>query len=99
VGKDMEKEISQILISPQVTEKTTDLAKKNQYAFKIFKNVNKTEIKNAIENLYNVDVLEVKIINVPAKRRRLGKISGWRKGYKKTIVKIKEGQKIEVLPR
>jgi len=43
--------------------------------------------------------MDVKIINVPAKRRRLGRISGWRKGYKKAIVRLKEGQKIEVLPR
>jgi len=43
--------------------------------------------------------LNIKIINVPKKRRRLGRISGWKKGYKKAIVKIKKGQKIEVLPR
>jgi len=43
--------------------------------------------------------LGVKIINLPPKKRRLGKIRGWRKGYKKAIVRIKEGQKIEVLPR
>jgi len=44
-------------------------------------------------------VMDVKIINVPAKERRLGRISGWKKGFKKAIIKIKEGQKIEVLPR
>jgi large subunit ribosomal protein L23 len=91
--------VSRILKSPQVTEKATDLTKKNQYVFKIWPEANKVEVKKAIENLYGVDVLAVKIINVPAKRRRLGRIRGWRKGYKKAIVKIKEGQKIEVLPR
>jgi len=88
-----------ILIEPHITEKTTDLEKKNQYVFKVFPKANKTEIKKAIEDLYKVEVLDVKIINVPKKRRRLGRISGWKKGYKKAIVKIKEGQKIEVLPR
>jgi large subunit ribosomal protein L23 len=88
-----------ILKTPQVTEKATDLVKKNQYVFKVYSRVNKVEIKKAIEDLYGVDVVSVKIINVPKKRRRLGRISGWRKGYKKAIVKIKEGQKIEVLPR
>jgi len=88
-----------ILIEPHITEKTTDLEKKNQYVFKVFPKANKTEIKKAIEDLYKVEVLGVKIINVPKKRRRLGRISGWKKGYKKAIVKIKEGQKIEVLPR
>jgi len=88
-----------VLKSPQVTEKATNLTKKNQYIFKIFPRANKSEVKKAVNELYGVDVLDVKIIKVPAKKRRLGKISGWRKGYKKAIVKIKEGQKIEVLPR
>jgi large subunit ribosomal protein L23 len=95
----MVKEISQILIAPQITEKTTMLAQKNQYVFKVHSRANKTEIKKAIEKVYNVQVLDVKIINIPGKKRRLGKISGWKKGYKKAIVKTKEGQKIEVLPR
>ena len=88
-----------ILKTPHVTEKATDLAKKNQYVFKVYSRANKTEIKKAIEDLYGVKVLSVNIIKVPRKQRKLGKISGWRKGYKKAIVKIKEGQKIEVLPR
>ena len=82
-----------------MTEKATELAKKNQYVFKVWPRANKVEIKKAIEDIYGVDVVSVKIIKVPRKRRRLGRISGWRKGYKKAIVKIKEGQKIEVLPR
>jgi len=88
-----------ILRTPQVTEKATELAKQNQYVFKVYARANKTEIKKTIEDLYGVDVLDVKIIRVPAKRRRLGRIRGWRKGYKKAIVKIKEGQKIEIMPR
>lgn len=88
-----------ILKSPHITEKATELTKKNYYVFKVFPQANKTEVKKAIENLYNVDVLDVKIIKIPKKRRRLGRVSGWRKGYKKAIVRIKEGQKIEILPR
>lgn len=95
----MSKEVDKILLSPQITEKATDLTKKNQYIFKVYFKTNKNEIKKAIENLYKVNVLDVKIVKIPRKRRRLGRISGWRKGYKKAIVKIKEGQKIEVLPR
>lgn len=91
--------IDPILKSPHITEKATDLAKKNQYVFKIWPKTNKIEVKKAIEDLYKVDVLSVKIINIPRRKRKLGKISGWRKGYKKAIVKIKPGQKIEVLPR
>ena len=88
-----------ILRSPHITEKATDLVKKNQYVFKVVPKTNKTEIKRAIENLYGVDVLNVRVLNIPKKQRRLGRQTGWRKGYKKAIVKIKEGQKIEVLPR
>lgn len=88
-----------ILKNPHVTEKATLLAKeRNQYVFKVWPGANKIEVKKAIEDLYGVDVLAVRVINIPAKKRRVGRISGWRKGYKKAIVKIKEGQKIEVLP-
>ena len=88
-----------VLKTPQVTEKATGLVDQNQYVFKVWPRANKVETKKAIEDLYGVDVISVKIIKVPRKRRRLGRISGWRKGYKKAIVKIKEGQKIEVLLR
>lgn len=88
-----------ILKIPQVTEKATDLAKKNQYVFRVFTGANKKDIKKTIEDIYGVDVLDVKVIKVPAKQRRLGRTKGWRKAYKKAIIKIKEGQKIELLPR
>ena len=89
----------QVLKSVHVTEKATDLAKNNQYVFKVFPRANKTEIKKAVEGLYGVDVVSVKIINVLPKRRRLGRIEGSKSGYRKAIVRIKEGHKIEVLPR
>ncbi len=87
------------LKTPHITEKAGDLAKKNQYVFKIWPGANKTEIKKAIQDIYGVDVLDVRIIKISRKPRRLGRQRGWREGYKKAIVKIKEGQKIEVLPR
>lgn len=88
-----------MLRAPQITEKATELTKYNQYVFKVGPSANKTEIKKAIKNLYQVDVLWVKIINVPRRQRRFGRTLGWKPGYKKAIVKVKEGQKIEVLPR
>ncbi len=88
-----------VLKSPHVSEKATDLVAKNQYTFKILPRANKIEVKKAVEGLYNVDVIGVRIINVHRRHRRLGRITGWKKGYKKAIVKVKEGQKIEVLPR
>jgi large subunit ribosomal protein L23 len=88
-----------ILKSLHVTEKATALTGKNQYIFRVFSDANKNEIKKSVEDLYGVDVASVRIINVPRRKRRLGRIKGFRKGYKKAVVKIKEGQKIEVLPR
>jgi large subunit ribosomal protein L23 len=88
-----------VLKGLQVTEKATDLTKLNQYVFKVWPRANKTEIKKTIEDIYGVNVISVRIVNVPVKKRRLGRIEGERSGYKKAVVKIQEGQKIEVLPR
>jgi len=86
-----------ILKTPHITEKATDLSKSNQYVFKVLPKSNKIEIKKTIERVYGVNVLSVNIVNIPSKRRRLGRTTGWKKGYKKAIVKIKQGQKIETL--
>ncbi|KKP93205.1 MAG: 50S ribosomal protein L23 [Parcubacteria group bacterium GW2011_GWC1_38_6] len=88
-----------LLISPHISEKATDLVRQNQYVFNVASNANAVNIKRAVENVYGVDVLKVNIVNVPRKSRRVGRYKGWRKGYKKAIVKIKKGQTIEVLPR
>jgi len=82
---------------PHISEKSTYLAEKNQYVFEISPNHNKNEVRKSVEGLYGVDVLSVNIIKIPAKKRRLGKTQGFRKQFKKAIVKIKEGQKIEIL--
>ncbi|MFH1181059.1 MAG: 50S ribosomal protein L23 [bacterium] len=97
-----EKRISgswKVLKFPHIAEKSTELAKKNQYVFKVFPDTNKPEVKRAVSSKYGVDVVKVNIVNVPHKKRRLGKIAGFRKAYKKAIVKIKEGQKIDLMPR
>ncbi|MBI2450501.1 MAG: 50S ribosomal protein L23 [Candidatus Nealsonbacteria bacterium] len=88
-----------VLRKPHVTEKATDLTSVNQYVFEIFPGVNKNQVKKAVEDAYGVDVVGVRMINIPRKRRRLGRIEGWQGAYKKAVVRIKEGQKIEVLPR
>ena len=88
-----------IMKRPHITEKATKLSEKNEYVFEVYPYANKTEIKKSIESLYGVDVLDVRTVVVPRKRRRLGRTQGFKKGYKKAIVKIKEGQKIEILPR
>ena len=91
--------VGKILISPHISEKGTIIAKQNQYIFKVFPKANKIEIKKVIESLYKVNVLSVNTIKIPKKRRKFGKTSGFKKGYKKAIIRIKEGQKIEVFPK
>jgi large subunit ribosomal protein L23 len=88
-----------VLKGPHITEKTTELAGNNQYTFLIYSRTNKNEIKKAVEDLYSVEVTGVNIVRIPPKRRRLGRTPGWKKGYKKAIVRIKEGQKIDIFPK
>ncbi len=88
-----------VLVSPHITEKATELEKENKYVFKIFSRANKTETAKAVEDLYGVEVVNVRIINAPRKKKRLAGQAGWKKGYKKAIVRIKKGQKIEIMPR
>jgi len=82
---------------PHISEKATGLSETDQYTFEISPNTNKSEVRKAIEGIYGVNVVSVNIIKIPAKKRRMGKTEGFRKCYKKAIVKIKEGQKIEIL--
>ncbi len=86
-----------ILKEPHISEKSTMLTENNRYTFKVYSNTNKKQIKRAVEDVYRVKVLDVKIINIPSKKRRLGRIEGVRSGHKKAVVRIKEGQKIEII--
>jgi len=88
-----------ILQSTHVTEKSAKLSEQGSYVFKVKPQANKPEIKKAIQDLYGVKVEKVMIINIPKKPRRLGKSQGFRSGYKKAIVKLVEGEKIETMPR
>lgn len=88
-----------ILKAAHVTEKAGDLAGKNQYIFKIYPEANKIKIKQEVENVFNVNVTSIRTINIPKRKKKLGKIIGWQKGYKKAIIGIKKGQKIDILPR
>jgi large subunit ribosomal protein L23 len=92
--------LDKILVSAQITEKAAALAEKNQYVFKVGETANKSEIKKAVEQTFGVKVEGVKITKVPSKRKRIrGRFRGVKQGYKKAIVKIRQGQTIELLPR
>lgn len=95
VSDNKKKGRTEILLSPHVTEKATNQGP-TQSVFKVDPRANKIEIRKAIESLYHVDVVKVRIINVPKKQRKLGRSQGWKSGYKKALVEVKEGQKIEI---
>jgi large subunit ribosomal protein L23 len=85
-----------IIKAPIVTEKTSDLAKKNTVVFSVDPKANKTEIKQAIEKIFNVKVESVNTINTYAKKKRVGRYAGRANKVKKAIVKLKEGSSIEL---
>ena len=88
-----------VLSRPQITEKATLLQEKDQYIFQVFKTATKPEVKKAVQEVYGVNVEKVRIINVDRKKKRLGRTTGWKKGYKKAIVTLQKGQEIEIIPR
>lgn len=86
----------EILIAPLVTEKTTSQKNQNNsYTFKVSLNANKIEIKKAIEKVFNVNVLGVNTIRQQGKVKRLNRYTGKRADWKKAIVKLQEGDKID----
>ncbi len=97
--KIIKKEFSQlaarILKSPHITEKAINLGQENKYVFKVSQKANKNEIKKAIQELYGVGVERVNIINTSEKKRRVGRFEGSKSGYKKAIIQVREGEKIE----
>lgn len=88
-----------VLQRPRITEKASNLAELRQYVFEVAPTATKEQVKIAVQKLYNVNVEKVGIVNIPRKKTRLGKTLGWKKGFKKAIVKVKEGQHIEVMPK
>jgi large subunit ribosomal protein L23 len=88
-------EPEKILIRPIITEKTTLLQKEGKYVFEVSEKANKIEIKKAIEKIYKVKPVKVNIINVKEKPMRRRGIPGRKKGFKKAIVTLKKGEKIE----
>ena len=83
-----------IIIAPIVTERTALMANENKYAFKVSPKANKTQIKQAIESIFNVKVLSINTTNSHPKERRVGKHTGMTNKYKKAIVKLAEGNSI-----
>ena len=93
----MDTKYLEIIKAPVITEKSANLGQnKGQYVFKVDSRSNKTEIKQAIEKLFNVKVEEIRTINVKPKKRRVGRCAGLTNRTKKAIVTLAEGQSIEL---
>lgn len=84
-----------VLVEPWITEAATMAAQFNKYIFKVGRDANKVQIKASVENIYKVKVQSVNVINVIRKKRTRGRTVGWKSGFKKAIVTLKEGDKIE----
>lgn len=90
------KDYRDIIIKPVVTEKSMDLLADNKYTFIVDKKANKTEIKNAIETIFKVKVVNVSTLNMEGKIKRVGRYEGKTPSRKKAIVTLKPGHKIRI---
>jgi len=87
---------NQVLLAPVVSEKSYSLISDRKYTFKVHGDAHKTQIRQAVEELFEVEVASVKIVKVQPKPKRRGYTRGTRPGWKKAIVQLKEGHEIEI---
>ncbi len=85
-----------IIKKPWITEKATSLTPHGQYVFMVKSGATKPEVKKAVKALYKVDVVAVNIMNRHPKRKRFGMKKGVQEGYRKAVVTLKDGQKIDL---
>ncbi len=88
--------LMKILVSPLVSEKSAVLADaSNQVTFRVIPDATKPEIAKAVELMFEVDVEDVRVVNVKGKRKRFGQMMGKRNDWKKAYVRVKAGQDID----
>ncbi len=89
-------QLMNVLIAPHVTEKTSlAMQNHNQYTFRVKRNATKTDIKAAVELMFEVKVTGVQVVNEIGKSRRFGKLSGRTQDWKKAYVSLLKGQTID----
>jgi large subunit ribosomal protein L23 len=89
----MTAEAYDIILKPVITEKSMDDAQNKKYTFKVAENANKTQIKKAVEEIFDVDVKKVNVMHVKGKVKRMGRNVGRTAAYKKAIVTLTEDSK------
>ena len=87
---------SQVIIRPVVSEKSYVLAAAGKYTFRVHADAHKTQIRQAIESLFDVGVLSVHTMSVKSKPKRRGQIRGRTRTWKKAIVQVREGDSIPI---
>lgn len=91
------KDSRDVLIKPIITENSMlKMEENNTYTFKVAKNSNKIQIRNAVEEIFDVKVDNVNTMNIRGKKRRLGRNEGRTASWKKALVKLAEGDSIEI---
>ena len=89
-------QLMSVLIAPHVTEKTSlAMQNHNQYTFRVRREATKTDIKKAVELMFEVKVAGVQVVNEPGKTRRFGRHAGRTQDWKKAYVSLAEGQSID----
>ncbi len=86
----------EVLRRPAITEKGTTLQAQNKYAFEVASGANKNQVKQAVEKAFGVKVTAVNVMTVPGKTRRVGRRQVLTPSWKKAIVTLKSGDKIEI---
>ena len=87
-----------VLKAPLVSEKSAAAGEMNQVVFRVASDATKPEIRRAVEMLFEVDVEDVRVVNIKGKSKRFGQTLGKRSGTRKAYVRLKEGQDIDLMP-
>lgn len=87
---------TQVLLAPVVSEKSYTLIEAHKYSFKVHPDAHKTQIRQAVEELFDVKVVGVNVVKVQPKPKRRGLHKGTKPGWKKAIVQVREGDTIEI---
>ncbi len=85
-----------VLVRPLITEKATMLGTNSKYVFEVFKDANKIDIANAVEEVYGIRPISVNVVKMLGKRVRRGRTTGRRKDWKKAVVTLPKGKTIQV---
>src|SRR5207342_3453717 len=95
-GRSMSLHPNEVLLAPVVSEKSYSLITDRKYTFRVHEDAHKTQIRQAVEQLFEVKVASVNIVKMQSKPKRRGLVKGRRPGWKKAIVELREGYEIEI---